>query len=114
MIRSVLLFLSLLLTLSCARLELQTKGCEMPIPLAGTTVEATSDFEIQKTIHTPWAPLNEGSADLQEILEENNIRCPEVRKLEITFKSDAADSFLSVFPFLAHKTLLLKGKKITR
>lgn len=83
----------------------------MLIPLLGNSLESTEDFMIEKSIYTPWSPLNAQVISLQEILEEKNIQCSQVRKLEITFKSDLGDALLSCFPFLAHKTLLLKGKK---
>lgn len=85
----------------------------MPIAPDGKTTEETQDFELVKTFHTPFSPFYPREVELFQVLDDEKIKCNEIRKIEFSFKSDNSDAFLGFIPFCGHKTLLVRGKKVT-
>jgi|SaaInlStandDraft_2_1057019.scaffolds.fasta_scaffold103113_1 hypothetical protein len=66
------------------------------------------DFAISKKVWFFGLP-KEQSYFLKEILEDKNIPCGKLKSVSVSFESTWEDGFVSLFPFVARKGILISG-----
>jgi hypothetical protein len=101
----VILFILLALSSCASKLVLTPRKC--PNKAIWVNDKKLKTFGEKKY----WIVGSEKKVFIRDILKENGITCSQIRGMSLTVKREWSDSLLSILPFVARRTLVLKGYK---